>query len=208
VTFFADKRTAQVARRGAVRGVPDKVVKRAARQIDIVSAATRLQETRFAGHGRIAKLPRSKPPRFYLHVDANWWLGFNWNALMPTTSNLRRRNNSVGATEADTRRPTDPGEILREEFLNAYGITQDRLAEAMGVSRFRINEVINGKRAITAETALLLAAALDTTAEFWLNLQRAVDLHEGRVRLASDLKRVKPLIRKNEDEIFYNFPNR
>ncbi len=74
----------------------------------------------------------------------------------------------------------------------------------MGVSRFRINEVINGKRGITAETALLLAAALDTTPEFWLNLQRAVDLHEGRLELQSNLERIKPLIRKRPvKEIFY-----
>lgn len=76
--FFADKRTAQIARGYAVPGVPDEVAKRAARQIDIVSAAARLEETRFAGHGRIAKLPRSKPPRFYLHVHGHWWIGFNW----------------------------------------------------------------------------------------------------------------------------------
>jgi len=78
----------------------------------------------------------------------------------------------------------------------------------MGVSRFRINEVINGKRAVTAETALLLAAALDTTPEFWLNLQRAVDLYEGRLQIASDLGRVKPLVqRKPAREIFFDFPD-
>jgi antitoxin HigA-1 len=127
---------------------------------------------------------------------------------MPTTSNLRKnhRRGKVGA-ESD-RHPTAPGDVLRNEFLDAHGITQDRLAEAMGVSRFRINEVINGKRGVTAETALLLAAALDTTPEFWLNLQRAVDLHEGRRQLASNLERVKPVIeKKSAKDIFYDFPD-
>lgn len=126
---------------------------------------------------------------------------------MPTTSSLRGKSDSAETgLETSNRRPTPPGEVLREEFLAANGITQDRLASTMGVSRFRVNEVINGKRAITAETALLLAAALDTTPEFWLNLQRAVDLHEARLHLAPDLRRVKPLIEKRSaKQIFYEF---
>jgi addiction module HigA family antidote len=126
---------------------------------------------------------------------------------MPTTSNSRNDNNKPNVRVKPDRQPTAPGEILREEFLAAHGITQDRLADAMGVSRFRINEVINGKRVVTAETALLLAAALGTSPEFWLNLQRAVDLHQGRLHLNSELKRVKPLItEKSAKEIFYDLP--
>jgi addiction module HigA family antidote len=123
---------------------------------------------------------------------------------MPTTSKSRKDNDKTNLEVQSERRPTAPGDILRQEFLAAHNIKQHDLADAMGVSRFRINEVINGKRAITAETALLLAAALDTTPEFWLNLQRAIDLHEGRLELQSDLKRVKRLIRKRSaKEIFY-----
>jgi antitoxin HigA-1 len=63
------------------------------------------------------------------------------------------------------------------------------------------------QRAITAETALLLAAALNTTADFWLNLQRAVDLYRGRIQLSEDLKRVKPVLSKRTTkEIFYDMP--
>jgi len=124
---------------------------------------------------------------------------------MPTTSNSRRKSGTHNGALDFERPPTSPGEILREEFLAAHGITQDRLADAMGVSRFRVNEVINGKRAVTAETALLLAAALGTTPDFWLSLQRAVDLHRGRLQLSSDLRRVKPLIgEKKAEDIFYN----
>jgi addiction module HigA family antidote len=124
---------------------------------------------------------------------------------MPTTSDSRKNHGNPNKRAKLDRQPTAPGEVLREEFLAAHGITQDRLADAMGVSRFRINEVINGKRAVTAETALLLAAALGTTPEFWLNLQRAVDLHQGRIQLVSELKEVKPLISaKSAKEIFYD----
>lgn len=131
-------------------------------------------------------------------------LDLTGNVRMPTSSNSRKDNGKANSEVKFERRPTPPGEILREEFLAAHHIKQHDLADAMGVSRFRINEVINGKRGITAETALLLAAALDTTPEFWLNLQRAVDLHEGRLELQSNLERIKPLIRKRRvKEIFY-----
>lgn len=132
-------------------------------------------------------------------------LDLTGNDRMPITSSSRKDNGKASSAAKFERRPTAPGEILREEFLAAHNIKQHDLADAMGVSRFRINEVINGKRAITAETALLLAAALGTTPEFWLNLQRAVDLHKGRLELEPDLKRVKPLIRKRPaKEIFYD----
>lgn len=122
---------------------------------------------------------------------------------MHTTSSLKK--GSASSKAAPERRPTSPGEILRDEFLEANNIKQHELSGAMGVSRFRINEVINGRRAITAETALLLAAALDTTPEFWLNLQRAVDLYDARVEIHSDLKEVRPLRRKSDQrKIFYD----
>lgn len=78
------------------------------------------------------------------------------------------------------RSPTHPGEILREEFLVPLGQTQVGLAEHLGVPVQRINELVRGKRGVTPETAWLLAQALDTTPEFWLNLQAAYDLAMNR----------------------------
>jgi antitoxin HigA-1 len=92
------------------------------------------------------------------------------------------------------RRPSIPGEILREEFLTHYEITQDELAKAMGVSRFRVNEIINGKRAITSETAILLSKALGTSAKFWMNLQTAVDLFDAEKKLADVADAVRCLL--------------
>ncbi len=69
------------------------------------------------------------------------------------------------------RRPTSPGEVLREEFLGPMKMTQGDLAERMGVPIQRINLLINKQRAVTAETAILLAKALGTAPEFWMNLQ-------------------------------------
>jgi addiction module HigA family antidote len=73
-------------------------------------------------------------------------------------------------------------------------ITQESLATAMGVSRFSVNQIINGRRTITAEMALRLARVLGTTPEFWLNLQQGVDIHEARERLGEEIERL-PILR-------------
>jgi|GEM_PF-259793 len=66
---------------------------------------------------------------------------------------------------------THPGEALREEFLSPLGVTQVALAEHIGVSVQRVNEIVRGKRGVTPETAWLLAGAFGTTPEFWINMQ-------------------------------------
>lgn len=73
-------------------------------------------------------------------------------------------------------RPTHPGEMLLKEFLEPMDISQMRLAEHLGVSLQRVNELVNGKRGVTPDTAWKLAGALGTTPEFWMNLQAHFDL--------------------------------
>ena len=79
--------------------------------------------------------------------------------------------------------PTHPGVMLVEEFLNPLGLTQSRLAAHIGVPIQRVNEIVRAKRGVTPDTALLLPAALGTTAEFWINLQTAHDLALARAAL-------------------------
>ena len=81
------------------------------------------------------------------------------------------------------RRPTTPGEVLKEEFLVPLSITQGQLAKRMGVPLQRVNTIVKGRRAVTAETALLLSRVFRTTPEFWMNLQAAVDLWDARQKL-------------------------
>lgn len=78
--------------------------------------------------------------------------------------------------------PTHPGEILLEDFLKPLEVTQVALAEHLGVPVQRINELVRGKRGVTPETAWLLAGALGTTPEFWINLQTQHDLATSRPR--------------------------
>jgi len=73
-----------------------------------------------------------------------------------------------------------PGSVLREEIEKRLGISQERLARAIGVSRLTINEIVNEKRTVTAEMALKLAKALGTDPEFWLTLQQGLDLARAR----------------------------
>ncbi len=81
------------------------------------------------------------------------------------------------------RKPTHPGKILLEEFLIPLQMSQVELARRMGVPIQRINTLINAKRNMTAETAILLARVLNTSSEFWMNLQVACDLYDARVNL-------------------------
>jgi len=83
-----------------------------------------------------------------------------------------------------------PGEILLEEFLVPMKLSQNALARAVGVPPRRINEIVLGKRAITADTALRLAKAFGTSEGFWLGLQADYDLEEARKTVAKDLARV------------------
>jgi len=81
------------------------------------------------------------------------------------------------------RKPTHPGEILLSDFLEPLGLSQVELAHRMKVPVQRVNTLINGKRDITAETAILLGRVLKTTPEFWMNLQGARDLYEAKEHL-------------------------
>lgn len=88
--------------------------------------------------------------------------------------------------------PVHPGEILSEDFLKPMGISQYRLANAIGVSPRRINEIVHGKRAITADTALRLGAFFGTDAQSWLNLQSHYDMEMARESLADILENIAP----------------
>ena len=100
---------------------------------------------------------------------------------------------SIPNTTGMKRRPTHPGEMLREDFLSDYGLTVSGLAEAIGVSRQSVNELLRERRAVSPEMALRLARLFGNTPEFWLNAQRAVDLWDAAQLVRKDVARIKPL---------------
>ena len=84
--------------------------------------------------------------------------------------------------------PTHPGEVLREDFLKPLGMSQYALAKAIGVPRIRISNIVNGKRAITPDTALRLARYFGTSAEFWMGMQATYDLEVARDHVGSEIE--------------------
>jgi antitoxin HigA-1 len=91
------------------------------------------------------------------------------------------------------RRPTHPGEILREDILPAAGLTQTELARQLGISRRSVSQIVHERRPVTADMAHRLARVFDNTPEFWLNLQQAVDVWEELKSHRSIYKQIRPL---------------
>jgi len=89
--------------------------------------------------------------------------------------------------------PIHPGEVLMEDFIEPLGITQHKVAVAIDVPPRRINEIVHGKRRITADTALRLARYFGTSDLFWVNLQNRYDLEVERDALGESLGRIEPL---------------
>lgn len=103
---------------------------------------------------------------------------------------LRLSNSS---TITDKRDPIHPGVVLMEDFIEGFGITQHKLAVSIGVPPRRINEIVHGKRAITADTALRLGRYFGIDPQFWLNLQAHFDLELAQDRAAEQIAAITPL---------------
>jgi addiction module HigA family antidote len=100
----------------------------------------------------------------------------------------RTKSGSSITTDASAEfAPVSPGEILREEFLSEYGLSQNHLAKAIGISPNRIAEIVNNRRRITADTALRLGLYFGNSPEFWVNLQAHYDLKMARRKLSPEV---------------------
>jgi addiction module HigA family antidote len=108
-----------------------------------------------------------------------------------TRTNIPDTEERTMATAHD---PIRPGEVLAEEFLTPLGISQYRLAKAIGVAPTRIGEIVHGTRGISADTALRLSRALGTSERFWMNPQRRYDLQREREAHAAELEQIQTLI--------------
>lgn len=100
---------------------------------------------------------------------------------------------SVPNTISIQRRPTHPGEMLREDFLPDFNLGVSELAKDLGVSRQSVNELLRERRAVSPEMALRLARLFGNSAQFWVNAQRAVDLWDANQAIKADIARIKPL---------------
>lgn len=102
-------------------------------------------------------------------------------------------SSSSTTTEADLIEPIHPAEILMQDFIEGFGITQNKLAVSIGVPPRRINEIVHGKRGITADPAIRLARHFGTSEEFWMNLQSNYELRLERRALREKVAAITPL---------------
>ncbi|MDN4475647.1 HigA family addiction module antitoxin [Demequina sp. SYSU T00192] len=100
---------------------------------------------------------------------------------------------SNSSTTTEKWAPIHPGEVLMEDFIKGFEITQHKLAVAIGVPPRRINEIVHGKRAITADTALRLGRYFGIDPQFWLNLQAHYELELAEDRMAAQIAAITPL---------------
>ncbi|WP_062288143.1 HigA family addiction module antitoxin [Demequina phytophila] len=100
---------------------------------------------------------------------------------------------SNSSTTTEKWAPIHPGEVLMEDFIKGFEITQNKLAVAIGVPPRRINEIVHGKRAITADTALRLGRYFGIDPQFWLNLQAHYELEVAEDRMAAQIAAITPL---------------
>ena len=105
----------------------------------------------------------------------------------------RQRSRSAAGTEADRIETIHPGEILMEDFIEGFGITQNKPAVSIGVPPRRINEIVHGKRGISEDTDIRLARYFGTSEEFWMNLQSNYELRLERRALCDMVAAITPL---------------
>jgi addiction module HigA family antidote len=102
-------------------------------------------------------------------------------------------SNLLTTSEGELIDPIHPGQILMEDFIEGFGITQNKLAVSIGVPPRRINEIVHGKRGITADTAIRLARYFGTSEELWMNLQSNYELRLQRRALREKVDAIVPL---------------
>ena len=185
---FRDKETERVFEGQNVRRLPDDIKRRARMRLQRVAAATGLSDLRIPPSHRLKALTGDRKGQHSIRINDQWRVCFfwteqgAWKSRLPTIT----REQTHEPDRLDSSRRT-PGEILDE-----LGISQYRLAKAIDVPPRRINEIVHGRRSITADTALRIGQALGMTPEFWLNLQKLYDLDLARSSI--DIENIEPLI--------------
>jgi antitoxin HigA-1 len=104
---------------------------------------------------------------------------------------MKKNNENLNALKEP--RPRHPGDVLKAEYLDPLGITQQELADYLGITRVRINEVLLGKRAISTDTAIRLARFFNTSVHYWLGMQTELDLWDARNNNEEEYLKITPL---------------
>jgi addiction module HigA family antidote len=168
------------------------------RKLIMLDAAARLDDLRSPPGNRLEALSGDRKGEHSIRVNDQFRICFRWTDAGPENVAVVDYHQEDGTMTKKGMRPIHPGEILREEYLVELGMSANALAAALGVPANRVSSIVAGKRSVTAETALLLARALSTSPEFWLNLQQVYDLRIAERESAAAVRAVRPLRRETQ----------
>lgn len=190
---FGDKDTERIWRRERSRKLDQHAERAALRKLLVMDAAETLDDLRVPPGNRLEKLRGDRRGQHSARINQQWRICFRWTDAGPEDVEIVDYHRGGPPMPTPKMPPIHPGEILAEEYLAPLGVTQHRLAVAVGVPPRRINEIVHGKRRITADTALRLARFFGTSERFWMNLQARYDVEVERDRLAPVLDEIRPL---------------
>ncbi len=160
----------------------------ALRKLRMIDAAEDLADLRVPPGNRLERLSGNRQGQYSVRVNDQWRICFRWESGHAYDVEIVDYHSQEGSRM--TKLPAvHPGEVLLEEFLEPSGLSQSRLAKRISVPPRRINEIVHGRRSVTADTALRLARYFGTSPRFWLNLQAQYDLDVEADRLGDRLER-------------------
>ena len=187
IRSFGSKDTERIWHEQYVKGI-DRMMQRATlRKLELIHAAKDVEDLRILPGNRLERLVgdhRGSTASVCTRSGVSASSGEKEVRTMP---------NSSTTTENDLIEPIHPGEILMQDFIEGFGITQNKLSVSIGVPPRRINEIVHGKRGITADTAIRLARYFGTSEEFWMNLQSNCELRRERRVLSDSVASITPL---------------
>jgi addiction module HigA family antidote len=164
------------------------------RKLVQLDAADLLEDLRVPPGNRLELLRGSRSGQYSIRINRPWRICFAWRE--GDAYDVEIPDYHQGSMGKKVLKPIHPGEVLLEDFLKPMGVSQYRLAKGISVPARRINEIVHGKRGVSADTALRLARFFGTSERFWLNLQSRYDIETGRDRLGDDLLREVEVLTK------------
>jgi addiction module HigA family antidote len=185
IKSFRNKETEQIFSRRFSRRLPAALHRAAWRKLALLDAAEQLGDLRVAPGNRLETLSGNREGQHSIRINDQWRICFRWYEGDAYDVEITDYHQETAMAKIFP--PAHPGEILLEEFLRPMGISQYRLAKDISVPPRRINEIVHGKRAITADTALRLSRYFGLSDRFWLTLQAHYDLEVEKDRLAGRL---------------------
>lgn len=186
IRSFGNKDTERLRRRERVPSIDPRIHRVELRKLRQVGSAEAFNELRIPSGNRLEALKGDQTGQHSMSINDQWRICFVCGQMLD-----QRRWRSLITT--DKLAPIHPGEVLREDFIEGIGITQNKFAVSIGVPPRRINDIVHGKPAITADTAVCLGKYLGTSVQFWLNLQSHYDLDLAEDRVADEVAAIVPL---------------